>query len=383
MSGLVDDLLARMAEGRAPACFVEADKVRAEMAEEGASVPAWKEILEGAQPPPPAEGLDAADFDRGWQCHLCSFVETRFREQVVFPNVDEARRALLHSQAGGAASSWLRAIPSEQALCMVPLRVQTAIRRRLRWPLPLSGGVCCRGCRKDLDIYGDRAAACSMAGRIKVRSVPLEKTWARVLREAKGRVRERVLLRDAALPGIDPIDGRHIEVVVTGLPAARGIPLAVDATMISPLHADGTAWGNAADQPGASFARALRSKQQTYPELVGSSVLQLWVVATEIGGRLNKTALELLRAAAAGRAQHEPAPLRRQAARAWEARWTTLLAVAAQNALCATLVQEGSKILDAPCSAEPLGVDVWLDGVHAWGPRSAAEERPQDAPAAE
>ena len=119
------------------------------------------------------------------------------------------------------------------------------------------------------------------------------------------------------------------------------------------------------------------------PQLVDSTVLQLWVATTEVGKRLNKKALELLRAAAAGRAQHEPAPLRRQAARAWEARWTTLLAVAAQNALCATLVQEGSKILDAPCSAEPLGVDVWLDGVHAWGPRSAAEERPQDAPAAE
>ena len=38
--------------------------------------------------------------------------------------------------------------------------------------------------------------------------------WARVLREAGGRVCENVFLHDTALVDIDPADKRHIEVVV-------------------------------------------------------------------------------------------------------------------------------------------------------------------------
>ena len=49
-------------------------------------------------------------------------------------------------------------------------------------------------------------------------------------------MRERVLLRDTSVANIDPSDGRHIEVVATGLPLAHGIPLAVDCTVVAPLH---------------------------------------------------------------------------------------------------------------------------------------------------
>ena len=267
----------------------------------------------------------------------------------------------MHSQAGGPASAWLRAVPSELALQMTPLRLQVAIRRRLRWPLPLAGGICCKGCKRELDPYGDRAAACGMSGRLKLRAGPLEKTWARVAREAGGRVRENVLLRDTALPGVDPTDGRKIEVAVTGLPIAHGLPVLLDATLISPLHADGTPWPKAADVPGSSFARALKHKRDQYPELADTPLLHQVVAATEIGGRLNKQALEFLDAAAFHRAQQDPRPLRRQAARAWRARWITLLAVAAQDAIAATLVNEGPKLLDAPHGEAPPAVEVWLD----------------------
>ena len=81
-----------------------------------------------------------------------------------------------------------------------------------------------------------------------------------------GRSREGALfLRDAALCDVDPADGRHIEVVVSGLPYARGIPVAVDATIVSPLHADGTPWYRAAVVPGISFERARKDKERTYP----------------------------------------------------------------------------------------------------------------------
>ena len=73
----------------------------------------------------------------------------------------------------------------------------------------------------------------------------MEKTWARILRESGERMREKVFLADAGLGGIDPSDGRHIEIVVAGLELARGVPLAVDVTLVSPLHADGTPWPDA------------------------------------------------------------------------------------------------------------------------------------------
>ena len=185
-------------------------------------------------------------------------------------------------------------------------------------------------------------------------------------------MRERVPLRDTALAGIDPADRRHIEVVVTGLPMFHGTPVAVDATLISPLHADGTAWAGAAERSGASFARAESVKAVTYPELVDSSVLRLVTTAAEIGGRLNRQSLDLLDAAAAGKAAEEPPVLRRQAARAWRARWVTMLSVAIQDATAATLVAEGARFLDAAEGATPTAVDVWLDAARSPDGGSAA-----------
>ena len=101
------------------------------------------------------------------------------------------------------------------------------------------------------------------SGKVKLRSRVIEKLWARVLREAGGRVRENVLLRDSGILNIDPSDGRKIEIVVTGLPLAHGIPVAVDATLVSPLHANGTPHRDADKIPGSSFARAENLKETT------------------------------------------------------------------------------------------------------------------------
>ena len=208
---------------------------------------------------------------------------------------------------------------------------------------------------------GDRAASCPASGRIKLRSTPIERMWARVLREAKARVRDNVLLRDTAEPGIDPADGRKVEIVATGLPMARGLPVVVDVTMVSPLHADGSAWAEAAYKPGISFKRARKSKEKTYPELARSTVLHLVVAAMETGGRLSHEAVELLDAAAVARAKDEPRPLRRQAARAWKARWSAMISIAGQDTLAATLVSEGTRTLDCAAGEAPPGTEVWLD----------------------
>lgn len=120
----------------------EAELSRIQGINEGIAVPTWRELLNGAVVPIQEEGVDPSEFDRGWQCFYCSFSEKLFREQKIFPHCSSSRRAMLYSQSGAASSAFLRAIPSDAAFTMSPLRFQVAVRRRLRWALLLSGGNC-------------------------------------------------------------------------------------------------------------------------------------------------------------------------------------------------------------------------------------------------
>ena len=315
------------------------------------TIPGWRDIFAGVDPAPLIRDADAADFVQGWQCIACSFSEQFFIEHEVHPECDGARKALLLSQSGGPAGAFLRAIPSEPIFTMSAFRLQVAIRRRLRWILPLSGS----------DILGDRAAADSRSGKLKLRSVPLERVWKRILREAGARVRENVALVDTAVPNIYPGDRRRIEIVASGLPVAQGVPIAVDVTMVSPLHADGTPFPKAANLPGKSFARAIRKKSKTYPELLNNPHLKLVVAAMETGGRVHTEALRLLDQAAAAKARQSPTPLQPHMARVWRARWVSMLSVVAQDALAATLVDDGTIHLDAADGAV-LTAEAWQNG---------------------
>ena len=133
---------------------------------------------------------------------------------------------------------------------------------------------------------------------------------------------------------MDPEDGRNIEIVATGLPIHQGIPLAVDATMVSPLRTDGAPHPHADQRPGVALGRGRRYKESVYPELVECSRLRLVTAAVETGGRISREALHLLSELASFRARSEPPALRGQVARAWRVRWTVMLSVACQDALC-------------------------------------------------
>ena len=244
------------------ACLREAQQCSQALLRAGAlDLPTWAEAKLGAKPPPPPDGVDPADLHRGWQCHASSLSEQLFQERVVKPSADVGRQALLLSQAGGPASAWVRAVPSEPARTLRPLRLQVAVRRRLRWPLPLAAKRCGRTCTHSLAALGDCAAACPRSGKLKLRSRPVEKMWVRILREAGARVRENVYLRDTTLQGISPSDGRHIEIVATGLPLGRGVPLAIDSTLVSPPHMDGSPLPRAAGVPGVALAAAEATKE--------------------------------------------------------------------------------------------------------------------------
>ena len=245
---------------------------------------------------------------------------------------------------------------------MKPLRMQVAVRRRLRWPLPVGPRRCGgTGCPHELDACGDHWASCMRTGRVRRRARPLERVWARVFREAGGRVLENVHLRDMGIAGVHPGDGRQLEVVATGLPLARGVPLAVDATMIGVLHCDGSPWARADVAPGVSLRRAERNKDATYPELVGSDVVKLLTLACETGGRWSDACVEVVAALAAARARSAPRHLQLSARLAYERRWWSMLSCAQQDSLAATLVDDGVLVLDGHDAPPQEVVDVIVD----------------------
>ena len=134
----------------------------------------------------------------------------------------------------------------------------------------------------------------------------LESTAARTCRQAGGRVRTNVLVRDMDLPEPGVADARRLEVVVDGLPLRGGAQLAVDTTLVCALHADGTPRRNAALVDGVALKAAKRKKVRAYPELVGpNSRAQLVVLAVEVGGRWSGETRAFLSQLAKARALEE------------------------------------------------------------------------------
>ena len=128
-----------------------------------------------------------------------------------------------------------------------------------------------------------------------------------------------VFLRDLNID-VAHQDDRKLEVVATGLPLARGIPLAVDATMVSPLHADGTPWHRADAKAAVALARGEGAKETIYPELMGSAVARLTTLACETGGRWSDLCLVTVAQLAAARARQAPRHLQLSARLAYEDR---------------------------------------------------------------
>ena len=167
----------------------------------------------------------------------------------------------------------------------------------------------------------------------------MEVALRRVLREAGARVVPNAQLRQFGVRGAPRRDGRNIEAAAFGLPLCHGLPLFVDITMASPLHADGTPLRGAASTDGVAIAAAESRKRERYPELAGASGgPALIVVACETGGRWSQDAVGLLAGLAQAKARCAPRLLRRSAELGWLQRWSSILAVAAQAALATSLL---------------------------------------------
>ena len=346
-------------------CLVEASAAAERIVLEGCQVfPAWREAAAGRRPPQlDANDADVGEWQHGWQYHASSACEAFYLERSVMASATTSQNAMLLSQSGPAAGRWLTALPTSPATTLPPARMQVAMRRRLRWPLPMGPQQCNgRSCRQPLDELGDHWTSCPRSGRLRRRAGPLERTWARVFREAGARVGENVFLRDTNLPDIRADDGRRLEVVATGLPLTRGVPLGCDCTMVSPLHANGSPWAGADTRGGTAIERGERDKARTYHELVNSDRLLLITLACEVGGRWSDTCRNTIRQLAAAKARAAPQHLRRSAQLAWSSRWWAMLSVSAQGALAAAILDDAVSVLDGHDGQEPALTDVLLDG---------------------
>ena len=116
----------------------------------------WRRPSGSGLRPPRAIDAEPGEWAQGWQYHS-SLVRNNFlRETVVQPRLDPASLAVFRSQSGPRAGAWLTALPTEPGLQLKPLRMQIALRRRLRLPLPLSSNICGGpgrpGCRGHVDV---------------------------------------------------------------------------------------------------------------------------------------------------------------------------------------------------------------------------------------
>ena len=147
------------------------------------------------------------------------------------------------------------------------------------------------------------------------------------------------------LDGVSLKDDRRVEIMATALPLYKGMPLICDASLVSPVKANSIAQPRAAHKPGVAIAHIEEKKATTYPELVSSSRCKFLVLAGEVGGRWSDATCRLIRDLATAKSPEAAPGLRKSAAFAWENRWWSMISVATQNALAATLVDDAPHML--------------------------------------
>ena len=164
----------------------------------GYVVPSWPALVDGVRPPPrDPEDNEPGSSRSGWQHEAAFRVEQQFREQQLLLVLSESERALLRSQSGPGAGSFLTVPPTNPLVRFDSQIFRVLLLRRLRLPLPLSRRFC--RCGRLIDEFGHHRAACAQAGVLGRRGFALESVVARVCREGGARVTTNMFVRDLEL----------------------------------------------------------------------------------------------------------------------------------------------------------------------------------------
>ena len=87
------------------------------------------------------------------------------------------------------------------------------------------------------------------------------------------------------LDGDSPKDNRRVEIMATGLPLYKGMSLICDASLVTPLKANGVARPRAAHEPGVAMAHIEEKKAKIYTESVFSNWCKFLVLSRRRSGR--------------------------------------------------------------------------------------------------
>ena len=272
---VAETLITGIHRGPTP-CFAPVRTCQGTLEEAGLEIPSWRTLAD--TPPQREDGAEPAEPKVEWQHRATRCLEDQHLRVQLWPTLTNPVRALMRSQCGPLASAALTALPTNRATRLDPQPF-----RMWLCPLPLSSRTC--RCGRLLDVYGHHRAACSRAGVLGTRGFPLERAAAQICREAGGRVGVDRFVRDLDLVAFNGFDQRRIEVIVDGT-LWHGAQLAVDTTLVSPLHGDGSARRNAATTSGVALRDARRAKERTYPELTGEGGRSRLVVLAARSGRV-------------------------------------------------------------------------------------------------
>ena len=250
---------------RAPGCLMAAQVSADQLRQVGVAIRSWEALASGLRPEQVVAEVDPSQPQVGWQKFASVTVQEFHREHTVWPHLSPAEPAMVRSQSGPLASVPFTAMPTRRNTRIDPEPFRVLLLRRHRSPLLLA--VCTCRCGRLLDDLGHHRAACSTAGVLGRRGFAVESAIAQICREGGARVSVNAMLRDLDISA-QVTDSRRLEVVAEGLTLFGGCQLALDATLVSPLHRDGTHRRKADTVDGMSLRAARKDKEKTYPGAV-------------------------------------------------------------------------------------------------------------------
>ncbi|MEE3098191.1 MAG: hypothetical protein VX463_00345, partial [Pseudomonadota bacterium] len=153
-------------------------------------------------------------------------------------------------------------------------------------------------------------------------------------------------------------DERQLDFAVFGSEVFGGLPICADATLVSPISGDGIPRPGCVSDPGAVFGPAEAQIRVDYDDIAAGGRAHLLCLASGTGGRWNRTALGFVRALVKLRVRREPAVLRQSVTQALTRRCWSVLSVARDEALAASLDPDDTVTELGHPPMDPI--DVWL-----------------------
>ena len=223
--------------------------------------PPWDALAEGLRPQTGVAEREPSQVSHGWQKYAAEAVHEHFGDHVVWPRLSPDQRALVRSQSGPLPSVSLTALPVHRVSKMDSEPFRVLLLRCLRMPLPFTVCTCRVAVHSTLLATTAQRAVDGVLGR---RGIAAENAIAQICREGGAPVSTNVILRDLDITPTHRSDARRFEVIAEGLTLFGGFQLAIDATVVSPLHADGSTHRRKADTTdGQALAEARTRKDHT------------------------------------------------------------------------------------------------------------------------